>query len=138
MKRKSSGFKNLLWEFKLIEIDLKISQITHDDDINPLYKEGFENLPAGLEEFLTENEVTCDKDLGYFKVYSSASVESTDIIRTSGSFFGKEWFSNVVVFSEEAEWYGKVSTTCCIFKSSLNLHNKLYDVINLIFRRFYY
>ena len=29
-----------------------------DDDINPLHKEGFENFYAGLEEFLTENEVT--------------------------------------------------------------------------------
>ena len=98
-----------MWNFKFTEIELKVSQITQDDDINPLHKEGFENFYAGLEEFLTENEVTCDKDLAYFKVYSSAYVESTDIIRTSNSFYGKEWFSNVAVSTEETDdWYGKV------------------------------
>jgi hypothetical protein len=98
-----------LWEFKFTEIDLKVSQITQDNNINPLHKEGFENFRAGLEEFLIENEVTYIKDLAYFKVYSSASVESTDIIRTSGSFYGREWFSDVSVSSaEETEWYGKV------------------------------
>ena len=47
-----------MWNFKFTEIELKVSQITQDDDINPLHKEGFENFYAGLEEFLTENEVT--------------------------------------------------------------------------------
>lgn len=89
-------------------MDLQMSRITQDSDINPMYKEGFENLRAGLEEFLMENEVTCDTNFGYFKVYSSASVESTDIIRTSQSFYGNEWFSDVVVSSEKEEWYGKV------------------------------
>ena len=79
-----------------------------NDDINPLHKEGFENFHVGLKEFLTENKVIHDKNFGYFKVYSSASVETTDIIRASGNFFGKEWFSDVVVSSEEDEWYGKV------------------------------
>ena len=47
-----------MWNFKFTEIELKVSQITQDDDINSLHKEGFENFYAGLEEFLTENEVT--------------------------------------------------------------------------------
>ena len=47
-----------MWNFKFTEIKLKVSQITQDDNINPLHKEGFENFYAGLEEFLTENEVT--------------------------------------------------------------------------------
>ena len=47
-----------MWNFKFTEIELKVSQITQDDNINPLHKEGFENFYAGLEEFLTENEVT--------------------------------------------------------------------------------
>ena len=56
-----------------------------------------------------ENEVTYDKNIAYFKVYSSASVESTDIIRATGSFHGNEWFSDVIVVSsEETMWYGKV------------------------------
>jgi hypothetical protein len=108
--RRSSGFRKLLWEFNASEIDIKCSQIAQDDDVHRLHKEGFENLRVGLNEFLTENEIICDTDsgYGYFKIYSSVAVESTDIIRTAKEFYGNEWFSNVVVSSEETNWYGKV------------------------------
>ncbi len=45
-------------------------------------------------------------------------IESGKILRTSGEFQGKEWFSNVAVTSaddqahyrsDEGAWYGKVS-----------------------------
>ncbi|GES93837.1 hypothetical protein GLOIN_2v1803493 [Rhizophagus clarus] len=84
--RSSSSFRNLLWEFN----------------------EGFDNLRAGFEEFLTENDINYDDQSGYFKIYSSVAVKSTDIIRTAASFYGNEWFSNVIVSSEETDWYGKV------------------------------
>src|SRR5256885_8692850 len=113
--RKSSGFRNLLWEFKFTEIDLKVSQITQDDNINPLHKEGFENFRVGLEEFLIENEVIYDKNFGYFKVYLSTSVELTDIIQTSENYYGKEWFSDVIVSSEDSDWYEKVLISFLIF-----------------------
>ena len=77
-------------EFKFTEIDLKVSQIMQDNNINSLYKEGFENFWVGLEEFLMENEVIYDKNFRYFKVYLSTFVESTDIIRTSKNYYGKE------------------------------------------------
>ena len=70
-----------------------------DDNINPLHKEGFENFHAELEEFLIENKVTYDKNLAYFKIYSSASVKLTDIIQMSGSFYSREWFSDISVSS---------------------------------------
>jgi hypothetical protein len=106
--RRSSGFRNLLWELNVNEIESKASQIKQDDDTHCLYKEGFDNLRAGFKEFLTENDITYDDESGYFKIYSSVAVESTDIIRTAGNFYGNEWFSNVVVSSEENDWYGKV------------------------------
>jgi hypothetical protein len=106
--RRSSGFRKLLWEFKATEINIKCSQIAQDDDVHHLHKEGFENLRVGLNEFLMENEIIYDTDSGYFKIYSSVAVESTDIIRTAKEFYGNEWFSNVVVSSEETNWYGKV------------------------------
>jgi hypothetical protein len=106
--RRSSGFRKLLWEFEASEIDLKCSQIAQDDDVHHLHKEGFNNLCVGLNEFFTENEIICDANSGYFKIYSSVAVESTDIIRTAKEFYGNEWFSNVVVSSEETNWYGKV------------------------------
>jgi len=107
-KRRDSGFRNLLWEVKVAAIETKSSEIKQDIDIHHLYKEGFDNLRAGLEEFLTENNLTYDKEFGYFRIYSNVAVESTDIIRTAGKFYGKEWFSDVVVSSEETMWYGKV------------------------------
>ena len=113
--RRSSGFRNLLWEFNVSEIETKSSQITQDNDIHHLYKEGFDNLRAGFDEFLTENNLTFDDEFGYFKIYSSVAVESTDIIRTAGKFYGYEWFSDVVVSSEETEWYRKVSICFLIF-----------------------
>ena len=49
-----------------------------------------------------ENEVIYNKNFGYFKVYLSTSVKSTDIIRTSENYYGKEWFSDIVVSSEDS------------------------------------
>ncbi|POG83113.1 hypothetical protein GLOIN_2v1803493 [Rhizophagus irregularis DAOM 181602=DAOM 197198] len=129
--RKSSGFKNLLWEFKFTEIEEKVSQIIQDDTINPLHKTGFKNFRAGLEEFLTENDVTYDENFGYFKIYSNASVESMDIIRTSGSFYGSEWFSDVAVSSEKTEWYGKALLLFEFFAENKK------DPINLILLQWY-
>ena len=106
--RRSSGFRNLLWTFRFTEIESITLQIMQNNDINPLYKEGFKNFCVGLQEFLTENNITVDENFGHFKVYSSVSVESTDIIRTSGSFYGNEWFSDVAVSAEETMWYRKV------------------------------
>ena len=86
--RRSSGFQNLLWKFKVTEIETKGSQIKQDNDIHHLYKEGFDHLRAGFEEFLTlENNLTYDKEFGYFKIYSSIAVKSTDIIQTAGKFY---------------------------------------------------
>ena len=106
--RRSSSFRNLLWKFNINEIETKLSQIKQDDDIHHLYKEGFDNLCEGFKEFLTENNLTYDGKSGYFKIYSSVAVESTDIIRTAESFYSNEWFSDMIVSFEKTDWYGKV------------------------------
>jgi hypothetical protein len=105
-----------------------------NNDIHNLHKEGFEKFHEGLEEFLTENEVTFDRNFGYFKIYSNASVESTDIIWTSGSFYGNEWFSDVAVSSEETEWYGKVLIVFLIIRTMR--HNFLSHI--LLLTEFYF
>jgi hypothetical protein len=79
---------------------------------------------------LSENEVSYDTEFGYFVIYSSVAIESTDIIRTAGKFHGNEWFSNVVVSSEEAEWYGKVYLN--LYKSQI-----LFRYITLLIFKFY-
>src|SRR4051794_31280087 len=62
-----------------------------------------------------KNKVIYNKNFGYFKVYSSTSVESTDIIRISRNYYGKEWFSDVIVSSEDSDWYEKVLISFLIF-----------------------
>ena len=106
--RRSSGFRNLLWEYKVSEINMVVSQIKQNNDTHHLHKEGFDNLLAGFNEFITKNNITYDDEFGYFEIYSSVAVGSTDIIRTAGNFYGNEWFSNVAIFSEDTIWYGKV------------------------------
>lgn len=112
-----------MWTYKITEINTAVSQIKlQDDDIHHLYKEGFDNLLDGFDEFITENDVTYDNEFGYFKIYSTVIVESTDIIRTTGSFYGNDWFSDIVVVSEEIEeteetmWYGKVYFDLYLYK----------------------
>ena len=83
-------------EFKVVEIEkIHSNQKTHD--IYRLYKEEFKNLRVGLEEFLQENNETLDEEYAFMKAYTSAAIGSTDIVRTTYSFYGNECFSNVAV-----------------------------------------
>ena len=114
--RRSSGFQNLLWEYKINEINIAVSQIKQNNDIHHLYKEGFKNLLNGFNEFIVENNITFDDKFGYFKIYSSAAIGSTDIIRTAKNFYGNNWFSNLIIFSEETMWYGQVYSNLYPYK----------------------
>lgn len=93
-----------------------VSQIKQDNNIHHLHKEGFDNLINGFNEFISENDITYDKKFGYFKIYSTAAVESTDIIRTAGNFHGNDWFSDIAVSSEETMWYRKVYFDLYLYK----------------------
>lgn len=98
-----------MWEFKVSDIEKKNRSNKRNPDVHQLHKEGFENLRAGLEEFIQENDVTLDDDHAFFKVYASAIVGSTDIIRATASFYKNECFSDVAVSVEGGVvWYGKV------------------------------
>ena len=59
-----------------------------------------------------------ESDDFYIKVYDAVHLKSGKILRTTGDFQGKEWFSNVEMTpakdqgqynSDEGSWYGKVS-----------------------------
>ena len=91
----------------------------------------------GFNEFIEENNITYDHEFGYFKIYSSVAVGSTDIIRTAKSFYGNEWFSNVSIFSEDSIWYGKVSINYCFFLLLTTIfYFKLFNIIDLILGTF--
>ncbi|CAG8752342.1 11675_t:CDS:2, partial [Rhizophagus irregularis] len=137
--RRSSGFQNLLWTYKITEINMAVSQIKQDDNIHHLYKEGFDNLLNGFDEFIMENDVIYNNEFGYFKIYSTVAIESTDIIRTTESFYGNDWFSDIVVFSSEktektektSMWYGKALLLLEFFPQDLS------EPINLVLVRWY-
>jgi hypothetical protein len=67
----------------------------------------FNNLYTGFKEFLIKNDLT-HNDTEYFKIYFSITVELTDIIRISESFYDNKWFSDISITSEETVWYEKV------------------------------
>ena len=69
-----------MWKVKITKIETKGSQINQDANIHRLHKEGFDNLRAGFEEFVTENKLIYDDEFGYFKIYSSVAVELINII----------------------------------------------------------
>jgi hypothetical protein len=82
--------------------------------LDPLQAEGFQNLLTGLDDFFeVESTVSLDED-NRIEIFSSVSLESTDIIRTTSNFHGKPMFSNVTVSApdnqgNELNWYGLVS-----------------------------
>ena len=108
--RRSGGFESLLWEFRVAEIEKVVRSNQRNRDIHRLYKEGFKNLRVGLEEFLQENNETLDEEYAFMKAYASAAIGSTDIVRTTSSFYSNECFSNVAVSVEgnRVVWYRKV------------------------------
>lgn len=98
-----------MWEFKVSDIEKQSRSNKRNPGVHQLHKEGFENLRAGLEEFIQENDITLDDDYAFFKVYASAIVGSTDIIRATASFYKNECFNDVSVSVEGGVvWYGKV------------------------------
>ncbi|RIA88605.1 hypothetical protein C1645_826125 [Glomus cerebriforme] len=95
------------------------------------FEKGFDNLCASFEEFLTENNITYNDKSGYFKIYSSVAIKLTDIIQTARNFYSNEWFSNVVISSEEDDWYRKALLLLEFFTE------KDKDPINLILLQWY-
>ncbi|CAG8654310.1 189_t:CDS:1, partial [Ambispora leptoticha] len=70
-----------------------------------LQVEGFQNLLTGLDKFFEEESVMSLNNDNHMEIFSSASLENTDIIRATSSFHESLMFSNVIVkrSSEEEE-----------------------------------
>ena len=116
---KTEGFGKILWEISLDAIDLKIESLKKSG--NPLHEnfiEGLSNIILSLDTFLDTSSQDSESDEFCIKIYDAVYLESGEILRTTGNFQGKEWFSNVSVthaedqeqYSSDGEaWYGKVS-----------------------------
>ena len=81
----------------------------NQDNIDPIQIEGFQNVLTGLDEFFEEESTMSVHDDSRIEVFSSAALESTDIIRASPSFHEKPMFSNVIVSAKrDMNWYSLV------------------------------
>ena len=105
------GFGKSLWSLGLNELDDFLEN--NKNNLNSLQVEGFQNLLTGLDEFFEEESVTSLTDDNRMEMFSSASLESTDIIQATSNFHGSLMFSNVIINGsnreEEINWYGLVS-----------------------------
>jgi hypothetical protein len=96
--RKTEGFGNILWEISLDSIDLKIKSWKKSE--NPPHQnfvEGLSNIISALDIILDTSSQNTENDDFYIKVYDAVHLENGEILRTTGKFQGKEWFSNVAV-----------------------------------------
>ena len=119
VNRKTEGFGKILWEISLDAIDPKIKSLQESENpSHPNIIEGLSQLISTLDIFLDTSSQESESDDFYIKVYDAVHLENGKILRTTGDFQGKEWFSNVEVtpaedqgqyISDEGSWYGKVS-----------------------------
>jgi hypothetical protein len=118
-RRKTEGFGKVLWELRLDIIDQKINYFKKSENSpHTNFIEGLSQIISALDIFLDTSSQDSESEDFYIQIYDSVHLENGDILRTTGEFQGKEWFSNVSVThaddqsqynSNEGAWYGKVS-----------------------------
>ena len=100
-----------MWSLNLEGLDDFLEKNKNNLDL--LQVEGFQNLLTGLDEFFDEESIMSIDEDNCIEIFSSASLESTDIIRATSSFHEAPMFSNVIVSGgnekEVIYWYGLVS-----------------------------
>lgn len=126
VSRGTERFGKVLWELTLDNIDAKIETLKKSkDSIHSKLIEGLSQIIPTLDTFLDNASLDeVNDDNFYIKVYNTVHLESGEILRATGDFQGKEWFSNVSVTpaedqvqynSDEGAWYGKVSENYQVF-----------------------
>jgi hypothetical protein len=119
INRKTEGFGKFLWEIPLDAIDAKIKSLKESENPpHPNITEGLSQIITALDIFLDTSSQDSESEEFCIKVYDAVHLESGEILRTTGKFHDKEWFSNVAVTpaedqeqyrSDKGAWYGKVS-----------------------------
>ena len=118
---RTEGFGKVLWELRLDAIDAKVNALKRSESPpHSNFIEGLSYIIPALDTFLDTSSQDSENDDFHIKVYDAVHLESGELLRTSGSFHGKEWFSDVAVTSakdqchyrsDEGAWYGKVKLT---------------------------
>ena len=107
ISHKTEGFGKVLWEFSLDAIDQKTKSLKKSQ--NPPHQnfiEGLSQIISALDIFLDTSSQESESDDFYIKIYDAVHLENGEILRTSGDFQSKEWFSDVMVTpAEDQEQY---------------------------------
>lgn len=106
--RKTEGFGNVLWELLLDAIDSKIKSLKESE--NPPHQNFIERLTQiilALDTFLDTTSLDSENTEDFcIKVYDSVHLENSEILRITGQFQGKAWFSDIMVTpAEDQEQY---------------------------------
>ena len=145
--RKTEGFGNILWELLLDAIDSKIKSLKEFE--NPPHQnfiEGLSQIITALDTFLDTTSLDPESTEDFcIKVYNSVHLENSEILRTTGKFQGKAWFSDIMVTpaedqghyrSDEGAWYGKVGKILKVIKYFSLFSSIIFS--NTFLRCFYY
>ena len=100
-------------------IDSKVKSFKKSDSpSHSNFIEGLFQIISALDIFLNTSSQDSESDKFYIRVYDAVHLESGKILRTTGEFQSKEWFSNIAIThaedqgqykSDEGAWYRKVS-----------------------------
>ena len=83
-------------------IDSKIKFLQESENpSHPNIIEGLSQLISILDIFLDTSSQESENDDFYIKVYDAVHLKSGKILRTTGDFQGKKWFSNVEMTTAE-------------------------------------
>ena len=83
-------------------IEPKINSLKNSNNSpHPNFIEGLSQVISSLDIFLDTSSQKSESDDFCIKIYDAVHLEDGKILRTTGEFHGKEWFSNVAVTSAE-------------------------------------
>ncbi|PKK56421.1 hypothetical protein RhiirC2_800045 [Rhizophagus irregularis] len=122
------GLAKILWELTLDIIDQKIKSLKKcENPLHPNFIKGLSQIILTLDTFLDTSSQDSESEEFYIKVYDAVYLNNGQILRTTGEFHGKEWFSNIAVTpvenqeqynSDEGAWYGKILLIFKFFQGS--------------------
>jgi len=102
VRRKTERFGKILWELSLDAIDNKIKSLKKSENLpHSNFVEGLEQIISALDTFLDTSSQDSTSDEFHIKIYDAVYLKSSEILRMTGEFQGKEWFSKVAITHAE-------------------------------------
>lgn len=102
--REKGKLSGKLYDIRFSSFENHLEIFCQLEAIDPLQLEGMENLRTSLKIFMDNMSITSlDETNSFIRLYKSATLASTDIIRADPSYNNASWFSNVAIVMDETE-----------------------------------